>query len=90
LIWFAGADMTKPDAIGVLRKNLAAGAIGLGEMKSHVASDGQEMRAVYSLAAEVNVPVLIHFADFPQREGEGTWNGGIARFPSVVKAKDPV
>jgi hypothetical protein len=55
-------------------------------MKSHVACDGPEMRAVYSLAAEMNVPVLIHFADFPQFEGEGTWNGGIARFPAVVKA----
>jgi predicted TIM-barrel fold metal-dependent hydrolase len=85
-VWFVGADMTKPDAIGVLRKNLAAGAIGLGEMKSHVACDGPEMRAVYSLAAEMNVPVLIHFADFPQFEGEGVWNGGIARFPAVVKA----
>src|SRR2546430_1848658 len=85
-VWFTGADMTKPDAIAVLRKNLAAGAIGLGEMKSHVACDGPEMRAVYSLAAERNVPVLIHFADFPQFEGEGTWNSGIARFPAVVKA----
>lgn len=37
-------------------------------MKSHVACDGPEMRAVYSLAAERNVPVLIHFADFPQFE----------------------
>src|SRR5216684_3912998 len=85
-VWFIGTDMTKPGAIGVLRKNLAAGAIGLGEMKSHVACDGPEMRAVYSLAAEMNVPVLIHFADFPQFEGEGVWNSGIARFPAVVKA----
>jgi len=85
-VWFIGTDMTKPDAIGILRKNLAAGAIGLGEMKSHVACDGPEMRAVYSLAAEMNVPVLLHFADFPQFEGEGVWNSGIARFPTVVKA----
>jgi hypothetical protein len=85
-VWFVGTDMTKPDAIDVLRKNLKAGALGLGEMKSHVACDGPEMRAVYSLAAEMSVPVLIHFADFPQFEGEGTWNSGIARFPAVVKA----
>jgi hypothetical protein len=65
----------------------SGGAIGLGEMKSHVACDGPEMRAVYSLAAEMKVPVLIPFADFPQFEGEGTWNSGIARFPAVVKAK---
>jgi hypothetical protein len=49
-VWFAGADVTKPDALTILRKNLAAGAIGLGEMKSHVACDGPEMRAVYALA----------------------------------------
>jgi hypothetical protein len=85
-VWFAGADMTQPGALDVLRKHLAAGAIGLGEMKSHVACDGPEMRAVYALAAERNAPVLIHFADFPQFEGEGTWNSGIARFPAVVKA----
>jgi uncharacterized protein len=85
-VWFVGADMTQPGAIDVLRKYLAAGAIGLGEMKSHVRCDGPEMQAVYSLAAEMNVPVLIHFADFPQFEGEGAWNSGIARFPAVVKA----
>src|SRR5258706_12081561 len=85
-VWFIGADVTKPDAIGVLRKNLAAGAIGLGEMKSHVACDGPEMRAVYSLAAEMNAPGLIHFAHFPQFEGEGVWNNRILRFPAVVKA----
>jgi uncharacterized protein len=50
-VWFVGADMTKPGALDVLRKNLKAGALGLGEMKSHVACDGPEMRAVYSLTA---------------------------------------
>jgi len=85
-LWFVGTDMTKPGAIEVLRQNLAAGAAGLGEMKSHVACDGPEMTAVYALAAERKVPVLIHFADFPQFEGEGTWNTGIARFPAVVRA----
>lgn len=84
--WFTGADVTKPGAIEVLRKNLAAGALGLGELKSHAACDGPEMTAVYRLASEMNVPVLIHFADFPQFEGEGTWNSGIIRFPAVVKA----
>src|SRR5207249_11848748 len=63
-VWFVGADLTKPDALDVLRKNLAAGAVGLGELKSHVTCDGPEMRTVYSLAAEMRVPVLIHFADF--------------------------
>src|SRR5579864_3273118 len=55
-VWFVGADMTKPGAIDTLRKNLDSGAIGLGEMKSHVTCDGPEMGAVYSLAAERKVP----------------------------------
>jgi hypothetical protein len=42
-VWFTGADMTKPDGIDVLRKNLMAGAIGLGELKSHVACVGPEI-----------------------------------------------
>ena len=42
--------------------------------------------AVYSLAAEMNVPVLIHFADFPQSEGQVPGTPGIKRFPAVVKA----
>jgi predicted TIM-barrel fold metal-dependent hydrolase len=80
-VWFVGADMTKPDALAVLRKNLAAGAIGLGEMKSHVACDGPEMRAVYSLAAEMNVPVLIHFADFPQLKAKAHGTAASRAFP---------
>jgi len=39
-VWFAGTDMTKPDAIAILRKNPMAGAMGLGELKSRVACDG--------------------------------------------------
>src|SRR5665213_2154549 len=44
---FASADITKPDAVTVLTKSLKEGAIGIGEIKYHVALDGPEMRKVY-------------------------------------------
>jgi predicted TIM-barrel fold metal-dependent hydrolase len=44
------------------------------------------MRRVYELAAELRVPVLIHFQDFPQFEGDGTYNAGITRLPAILKA----
>jgi hypothetical protein len=43
-VWFVGVDMTKPDALAILRKNLAVGAMGLGEMKSHVACASRDFR----------------------------------------------
>ena len=63
----------------VLRGNLQRGAVGIGEMKFHVAVDFPEMHRVYKLAEEMRVPVLIHF------EHE-TYNTGIERFESILKA----
>ena len=48
-----------------------------------MAADGPEMRRVYELAGELNVPVLLHFQDGP--EGQ-VFNGGIQRFASILKA----
>ena len=55
------------------------GAIGIGEMKYHVAVDSPEMHRVYKLAEEMQVPVLLHF------EYE-TYNTGFERFDKVLKA----
>ena len=80
---FAGVDVTRPDAIDTLRAAVKAGAIGLGELKSHVESDGPEMRRVYELAAELQVPVLLHFQDGPAGQ---VFNGGVQRFGAILKA----
>ena len=66
-------------AIDVLRGNIQRGAIGIGEMKYHVAVDSPEMHRVYKLAEEMQVPVLLHF------EYE-TYNTGFERFDKVLKA----
>ncbi len=61
------------------------GARGIGEMKNHVAADSPEMRKVYDLAAEMNVPVLIHFQEVPHFAGEGDFNTGFRQFDRMLK-----
>jgi predicted TIM-barrel fold metal-dependent hydrolase len=76
---FASADPAESRAVDVLRGNILRGAIGIGEMKYHVAVDSPEMHRVYKLAEEMQVPVLLHF------EYE-TYNTGFERFDKVLKA----
>src|ERR1700674_1718004 len=54
---FASIDVTEPDAVLRLREAIRDGAIGLGEIKSHVEAAGPEMPRLYALAAELNVPI---------------------------------
>lgn len=75
---FACADPAESRAVDVLRRNIERGAIGIGEMKFHVAVDSPEMHRVYELAEEMRVPVLIHF----QHE---MYNTGIERFEIILK-----
>ena len=78
-IRFTSADPDESRAFDVLRGNIRRGAIGIGEMKYHVAVDSPEMHRVYKLAEEMDVPVLLHF------EFE-TYNTGFERFDKVLKA----
>ena len=85
--WFSSYDVTKPDAEAVLTQAAKDGAQGFGEMKFHVAADGPELRRVYALAAELRVPILIHFQEVDHFPNEGTWATGYATtFESVLKA----
>ncbi len=85
--WFNSYDVTKPDAEQVLTAAVKAGAQGFGEMKFHVAADGPELRRMYALAADLGVPILIHFQEVDHFENEGTWSTGFARtFESILKA----
>ena len=85
-VWSASTDITKPDAAAVLTKAVKQGAIGLGELKSHVAADGPELRRMYALAAELNVPILVHFQEVPHFDGEGTFSTGFTNFETMLKA----
>jgi uncharacterized protein len=85
--WFNSYDVTKADAEQVLRRAVKEGAQGFGEMKFHVAADGPELRRIYALAAELNVPILVHFQEVDHFPNEGTWSTGFAEtFASVLEA----
>jgi predicted TIM-barrel fold metal-dependent hydrolase len=85
--WFNSYDVTKPDAEQVLTQAVKDGAQGFGEMKFHVAADGPELRRIYALAAELRVPILIHFQEVDHFPNEGTWSTGYAKtFEAILKA----
>jgi uncharacterized protein len=85
--WFHSYDVAKPDAEQVLTQAAKAGAQGFGEMKYHVAADGPEYRRIYALAAELRVPILIHFQEVDHFPNEGTWATGYAKtFEAILKA----
>jgi predicted TIM-barrel fold metal-dependent hydrolase len=85
--WFGSYDVSKPDAEQVLTQAIKDGAQGFGEMKFHVAADGPELRRMYALAADLRVPILIHFQEVDHFANEGTWAAGYARtFESILKA----
>src|SRR5688572_5262298 len=82
---FAAFNMTQPDAIENLRAAIQNGAIGFGEIKSQVAAAGPEMQRLYALAAELNVPVLMHFQEVSQPGSQGTFNTGLKQFDAMLK-----
>ena len=85
--WFNSYDVTRPDAEQVLTQAVKDGAQGFGELKFHVAADGPELRRIYSLAADLRVPILIHFQEVDHFPNEGTWSTGYAKtFESILKA----
>ncbi len=86
LAWFASTDITKPDAADVLTKAVKSGATGLGEIKFHVEAAGPELRRMYELAAELNVPILIHFQEVPHTPTEGVFSTGFKNFEVMLKA----
>lgn len=85
---FTSVKVSLPDAVEVLKKTAAAGTKGFGELKTAgMAVDGPEMRRIYELAADMQVPVLIHFQDYPsQPGGDDVYNTGFSRLPALLKA----
>ena len=79
-------DPTLPDADKVLRDALKGGAVSIGEMKFHLALDSPEMRRVYDVAAEMEVPVMMHIQTFPHFPGEMPYNTGYPQFDKVLRA----
>jgi predicted TIM-barrel fold metal-dependent hydrolase len=84
--WFASADITKPEAEALLTKAIKNGALGFGELKFHVEAAGPELRRMYALAAELSVPILIHFQEVPHTPTEGVFSTGWRNFEAMLKA----
>jgi len=85
--WFCSADPSTPEGLKALTEGVKSGARGFGEMKYHLATDGPEFQRAYALAAELRVPILIHFQEVDHFENEGTWSTGFARsFERMLKA----
>ena len=85
-VWSVSADITKPEAEQVLTDAVKKGAIAFGEIKYHVAADGPELRRAYALAAELGVPILIHFQEVDHFANEGKWSTGFKNFAAMLKA----
>ena len=83
---FASIDMTQPDAVDRLRAAAKGGAIGFGEIKSQVAAAGPEMQRLYALAAELSVPITMHFQEVSQPGSPGTFNTGLKKFDAMLAA----
>jgi uncharacterized protein len=79
-------DPALPDADKVLRAALKGGAVSIGEMKFHLALDSPEMRRVYEIAAELQVPVMMHIQTFPHFQGELPYNTGYTQFDKMLRA----
>lgn len=84
--WFASANIAAPDAEEVLTKAVKSGAIGLGELKFHVEAAGPELRRMYALAADLQVPILVHFQEVPHTATEGVFATGFKNFEAMLKA----
>ncbi|HUB34937.1 MAG TPA: hypothetical protein VMA31_18005 [Bryobacteraceae bacterium] len=85
-VWFASTDITKPEAEKQLTQAVKEGAGGFGEIKFHVAADGPELRRMYALAAELDVPILVHFQEVPHTPTEGVFATGFQGFEAILKA----
>ncbi|HUB80063.1 MAG TPA: hypothetical protein VMB03_14760 [Bryobacteraceae bacterium] len=79
-------DPARPDAVTVIRQALGSGAVSMGEIKYHLALDSPEMRRLYDISAELQVPVMVHIQTFPHFGGELPYNTGYREFDKILKA----
>jgi predicted TIM-barrel fold metal-dependent hydrolase len=80
-VTFANEVADIEEAPDEIRKFLRRGAIGIGEQKFRVQTDGRLFERIVKLAEEFGVPVLMHFQ-------HGVYNVGIENFHKVL-AKFP-
>ena len=67
-----------PEARDAIEKQLKAGAVIIGEQKFAVACDSRESQILYALAADYQVPILLHFQ-------HGAYNLGFEFFEKMLQ-----
>lgn len=67
-----------PEAREVIEARLKAGAVIIGEQKFTIELDSPQSRILYALAAEYDVPILLHFQ-------HATYNTGFERLSSILE-----
>ncbi len=67
-----------PGAIAEIEKYLKLGAVGIAEQKFGVECDSPEMQAIYQIAADYRVPVLMHWQ-------YKMYNYGFERFDTMLR-----
>jgi predicted TIM-barrel fold metal-dependent hydrolase len=81
-----GTDPAQAGAGEIIRKAIQDGAVSVGELKYHLALDSPEMRRVYEVCADMQVPVMMHIQNFPHFAGELPYNTGYPRFDKILHA----
>lgn len=84
-VWSASSNIAAADVEARLTAAVKDGAVAFGEMKFHQAADSPEFQRVYALAADLNVPILIHFQEVDHTPGEGKWAPGFKQFEVMLK-----
>jgi predicted TIM-barrel fold metal-dependent hydrolase len=72
-----------PEARAVIEKYLKLGAVIIGEQKFRVPCDSPESQALYELAAEYRVPILMHFQHENYHTGFERLHTMLAKYPNT-------
>lgn len=81
----ASTRITQPNAAEVLTNAVKQGAVAFGELKDNVLADGPELQRLYALAAELDVPILVHFQEVPHSARETKYASGFKQFAKMLE-----
>ncbi len=84
-VWSASTDVTQPNAADILTKGVNDGAIAFGELKNAVQADGPELQRLHALAAELDVPIMVHFQEYPNSPQGVFYAEGITKFGKMLE-----
>jgi predicted TIM-barrel fold metal-dependent hydrolase len=82
-VCFANEVTDIEDAPREIRKYLRRGALGIGEQKFRVGCDSKLFERIAALAAEFNVPILMHFQYQVYNTGIENFHRTLEKFPNV-------